>query len=131
MAKGDEFFLANTRASVHFVCFDCRVSFRQPGSSHWDPTVPTRAFPCPECRSPMQPMGRHFKAPPRRDKRQWLKVELLYQHGERFESGTSGLNEKCRTLADTVEYLATQGRSADSVLDVLHRIQRQRRGGSK
>jgi hypothetical protein len=29
----------------------------------------------------MTRLGRYFKAPPQRAKRQWLKVELLYHYG--------------------------------------------------
>jgi hypothetical protein len=67
--------------SVHFACFDCRKAFKQRGSSNWDPEVPQRSFLCPECKRPMTRLGRYFKAPPQRAKRQWLKVELLYHYG--------------------------------------------------
>ena len=70
---------------VHFACFACRVSFKQPGSSNWDARVPTRPFPCPNCKAPMRRMGRYFKAPPRRDVRRWRETVALYRAGERFD----------------------------------------------
>jgi hypothetical protein len=41
-------------------------------------TFDNRSFPCPECGKPMQVMGKDFKAPPQRDAKQWLKVEVLH-----------------------------------------------------
>lgn len=38
--------------------------------------------------------------------RQWLKVELLVSHGERFSEGGTRLGVECRTLATTVAYLS-------------------------
>lgn len=70
---------------VHFACFDCLKTFKQPGSSNWDANVPERPFPCPECGRPMARMGRHFKAPPRRSVRRWREVRRLYEQGERFD----------------------------------------------
>ncbi len=70
---------------VHFACFACRKTFKQPGSSNWDSNVPERPFPCPECKQPMVRMGRHFKAPSKRAVKAWAVVELAYRGGERFD----------------------------------------------
>lgn len=70
---------------VHFACFACRKTFKQPGSSTWDCNVPERPFPCPNCKQAMVRMGRHFKAPPQRAIRAWREVEERYQSGERFD----------------------------------------------
>ncbi len=70
---------------VHYACFACRKTFKQPGSSNWDSNVPERPFPCPECKQPMARMGRHFKAPRQRAVRAWRAVERLYSQGERFD----------------------------------------------
>jgi hypothetical protein len=70
---------------VHFACFDCRKSFKQPGSSNWDSNVPERPFPCPDCKKPMVRLGRYFKAPPSRSLKAWREVERLYLSGERFD----------------------------------------------
>ena len=69
---------------VRFACFTCRKAFKQIGSSAWDPDVPQRPFPCPECKEPMARMGRYFKAPPQRAVRAWHKVHEKYLQGERF-----------------------------------------------
>jgi hypothetical protein len=68
-------------------------------------------------------LGRYFKAPSQRAARQWLKVELLYHYGERFEAGHSGLGRKCRTLAGTVAYLVGSSRPEAKVRAVLQSIQ--------
>jgi hypothetical protein len=70
---------------VHFACFACRKTFKQPGSSNWDSNVPERPFLCPECKEPMARMCRHFKAPPQRSVRSWQQVERLYRCGVRFD----------------------------------------------
>jgi hypothetical protein len=70
---------------VHFVCFACRKTFKQQGSSNWDMNVPDRPFPCPNCKEPMNRMGRHFKAPSQLAIRAWREVEHRYQNGERFD----------------------------------------------
>lgn len=112
--------------TVHFACFNCRKEFKQRGSSNWDPDVPKRPFPCPECKRLMTRLGRYVKAPPQRATRQWLKVELLYHYGERFESGYLGLGDRCRTLADTVTYLSSPSRPAAKVRAVLADIRAMR-----
>ena len=112
--------------SVHFACFDCRKAFKQRGSSNWNSEVPQRSSLCPECKRPMTRLGRYFKAPPQHAKRQWLKVELLYHYGERFEAGNLGLGSKCRTLPGTVSYLAGPGRPEDEVRAILECIRASR-----
>jgi len=107
---------------AHFACFDCRKAFKQRGSSHWDSQVPERTYPCPGCQRPMARLGRHFKAPPQRARRQWLKTELLYRYGERFQSSRSGLGTTCRTLASAVGYLTTPARSTAEVRETLEQI---------
>lgn len=112
--------------TVHFACFACRKAFKQRGSSNWDPDVPQRPFPCPECKQPMQRFGRYFQPPPQRAARQWLKVELLFHFGERFESGTLALGNRCRTLHDTVAYLTGPTRPEAEVRAALERIRKTR-----
>jgi hypothetical protein len=111
---------------VHFVCFDCRKAFKQPESSNWNRAIPVRPFDCPNCKQPMTPLGRYFKAPPQRATRQWLKVELLAHFGEQFWSGNSGLGKKCDTLASTIPYLVESGHDESDVRKRLEFIRRQR-----
>jgi hypothetical protein len=77
--------VASATNKVHFACFACRKTFKQPGSSNWDSNVPQRPFPCPDCKQPMARMGRYFKAPPRRSVKAWSRVEAAYLGGERFD----------------------------------------------
>lgn len=116
--------------TVHFACFDCRVAFKQPNSSNWDIRIAQRPFDCPNCKQPMVRLGRYFKAPPKRAIRQWIKVELLVQYGERFVSGNSRLSTKCDTLPSTVEYLCDCGHDASEVRARLKWIREARRSDS-
>ena len=112
---------------AHFACFDCRKTFKQLESSNWDRAIPERPFDCPNCKQPMVRLGRYFKAPPQRAVRQWQKVELLYQYGERFESGNSGLSAKCDTLASTIRYLVEAGHAEADVRSELARTRKRHR----
>lgn len=109
--------------SVHHACFRCRKSFKQPGSSHWDPAVPVRPFSCPDCKRPMVRMGKYFKAPARRALKQWLKVELLHSYGERFEASETPVGVNCVDLRSAMEFLV---RSGHPVGDVRGRVARLR-----
>jgi hypothetical protein len=111
---------------VHFACFDCRKTFKQPESSNWNSAIPLRPLDCPNCKQPMVRLGRHFQAPPQRAARQWLKVELLHAFGERFEAGNSGLAAKCDTLASTIRYLVDAGHAEAAVRKQLERIRKRR-----
>jgi hypothetical protein len=111
---------------VHFACFSCQKAFKQQGSSNWDSNVPQRPFPCPDCKQPMVRLGRYFKAPRRNAIRQWLKIELLYKFGERFESSFTNISRKCKTLPDTVNYLTDQGLRRDEIDSFLKRARAKR-----
>jgi len=71
-------------------------------------------------------LDRHFKAPPQRATRQWLKVELLVAFGEDFFSSHSLLDKHCATLADTVSYLVKSGYDKKVVLGRLEQIRKSR-----
>jgi hypothetical protein len=112
---------------VHFACFNCRKTFKQPNSSDWDESVRPRTFACPECKTEMTRLGRYFRAPRRNATRQWQKVELLYRFGERFVSGHSGLGRSCRTLSTTIAYLAECGHSREAIDSSLKDIRAARK----
>jgi hypothetical protein len=112
---------------VHFACFRCRVAFKQRGSYIWDPEAPPRPQDCPNCKHPMTRLGRHFKAPPRLATNQWLKVELLYLFGERFESSHLRLGTRCDTLRSAVSYLSESGHLAEAVRDRLELLRQERK----
>src|SRR5262249_37724894 len=111
-----------TTSTVHFACFDCRKAFKQRGSSNWDPAVPLRPFPCPNCKKPMTRLGRYFKTPPQRAVREWLKIELLYHYGERFEREEYDRGGRFRNLASTLRNLTSPGNPANQVRERLEQI---------
>jgi hypothetical protein len=61
----------------HYACFDCRKTFKKPGSTFVrggsGGYVP-RLVPCPDCGRPMKPMGLLFRAPPRRAVKAWKRL---------------------------------------------------------
>jgi len=72
---------AGFKSLYHFsyACTGCRKSFKRPGG----PKAPELRR-CPNCGGKAQNVGRHFKAPPATDARQWAKVEFLLEHGFPF-----------------------------------------------
>lgn len=73
-------------------------------------------------------MGKYFKAPPKRDVKQWFKVELLYGFGEQFVSSQPNISRQCDTLRATVAYLVDSGHDESDVRARLDSI-RGLRGG--
>ena len=112
--------------TVHFVCFDCRKSFKQHGSSYSDRATEERPYPCPNRKRAMVKLGKYFKAPPQRATRQWLKVELLYRYGIRFNSSNMRTKEEWCTLASTVRSLSGN-QSLEHVRKQLNQIRASRR----
>ena len=112
--------------TVHFACFNCRVAFKQPGSSNWKSEIPQRPFRCPNCKCQMLRLGKYFKAPPQHNTRQWYKVELLCHYGERFVSSNLRLGIHCKTLTDAIGYLSNASRPESEVRTVLKSIRARR-----
>jgi hypothetical protein len=80
----------------HMACFNCRIALK---------TVTI----CPNCNNAMVNMGLDFKAPKRRDTKQWKKVELLYQNGVHFSScGCGGPGYRPKRLNELADFLAAQ-----------------------
>ncbi len=82
---------------VAHACFDCRVSFkralRQDGTSAH----------CPNCGNLLNPMGRGFKVPPRKNVEGWSVVARLYQAGFRFPTNWVRANPPLPTRAREVD----------------------------
>jgi hypothetical protein len=74
----------------------------------------------------MGKLGNYFKAPPQRATRQWIKVELLYRYGIRFDFRNTRTTEDWRTLASTVRSLSGN-RSLAYVRKQLNQIRALRR----
>lgn len=71
-------------------------------------------------------LGRYFQAPSQRATRQWLKVELLYRHGEHFETSTPSRARHYATLTDVIAYLAKTSGGEEAVRTVLDQIRAER-----
>ena len=72
------------RQAIAHACFGCRKSFKVSALDLG------RVHACPDCGEPMRMMGRHFKAPRKRDLDGWRKVERLYDAGLRFWDSKTG-----------------------------------------
>jgi hypothetical protein len=105
---------------LHYACFDCRKTFKQP--FRLEPNfkitsrgkvqqtggiiVPVGSEQCPECKKPMQQMGRDFKAPKQNNIKQWEKVRQLANAGFRyFSCGCDGPGTRPRHLREVPEFL--------------------------
>lgn len=126
--------LHSAEHSQHYACFWCRKAFKQRGSRHpsqfWI-EAPDRPFPCPDCKTPMVPLGRDFKAPPQRAKAEWLTIELLQSFGIIFEVPvveTGGPGPRPTKLSDAVEFLTGRGLDSVEVRRRVDSIRRQRSG---
>lgn len=94
----------------HYACFTCRKSFKQPGTSESESLPSRRAFLCPQCRRPMADIGSDFKAPRRRDRDQWAKVEALYAFGYLFRPRCcKGPGTRPRDMRELREVLRSTG----------------------
>ena len=81
-----------------YACFECRKVFRKEVRADWSSGKPVRKESpetCPDCGGPMHNMGRHFKAPRRKDVAQWREVERLFRAGLFFQyRGGRGLGRR-------------------------------------
>ena len=120
----------------HFACFDCRKVFRVRPPAEWvDPAVRAGEFHplvrCPDCRRPMINMGLDFKAPRKRDVKQWKKVEALHAAGISFHTcGCGGPGDMPGTLREVPAFLANRAKQcAKSARDQKQNNAVRRRSG--
>lgn len=99
----------------HFVCLSCRRSMKRATPYVWDktavrhqPKMKMEKVICPECRGEMLYMGEKFTPPPRKDLRQWKKLEWLLQSGW---SGYSWPTTAKMNLRDAQDSLAAASRA--------------------
>ncbi|QWP77451.1 hypothetical protein J5226_03320 [Lysobacter sp. K5869] len=124
----------------HFVCFACRKQYRLRGSEGASARVWSASLgrfehrsgkredaACPQCGETLQALGHDFKAPARRDRRQWLKVELLWRFGCGYAMGWDGPGERPRRLSGAVEFLIRRGHSENEVRVALAELRARRR----
>ncbi len=102
------------RYKRHYACFACRKAFRVRPTEEWaDANVRsgsvTLVVKCPDCGHPMHEMGLDFKAPRKKNRKQWKKVEVLHAAGITFGScGCGGPGYRPRTMREVPEFLAEQ-----------------------
>lgn len=90
---------------ANFACLACRIAFKKPGLLSLDDEEKF-SYPCPNCHTRMQYMGRTFKAPRRNALRQWRVVRTLIENGYRFD--TYGGDPLPTTQTELAERLANQ-----------------------
>jgi hypothetical protein len=64
-------------SSAKYVCFNCRVCFHK-----WSPR--NDFIDCVNCKKRMTYAGSAFRAPPKRDVKEWAKLEILIRGGMKF-----------------------------------------------
>jgi hypothetical protein len=71
-----------TPYNMAFACLSCCKSFKR----EFDPQeeYPTE-LACPDCSGPAHNFGLNFKAPKKKDAKQWQKMRYLFSHGFRFQ----------------------------------------------
>lgn len=69
-------------SSWKFVCFDCRLCFHR--WTHWASSLDKNPPICTCCKKAMMFAGTAFRAPPRRDVKEWVKLEVYIRAGNRF-----------------------------------------------
>ncbi len=80
------------------VCFRCRKVFKKP---HWYKTAQEpepKKYRCPDCNQPMVGMGYKFRAPARRDIKEWNRIEEAVKNG--VEWGLPTLRKEDRNRSD-------------------------------
>ncbi len=94
-----------------YVCFKCRKVFKQTNSVELPESLglsngKVQECKCPQCGTLMADMGHDFKAPKQKDRQQWEKVRLLFQHGFAYHScGCGGPGFRPSRLQDVYEFV--------------------------
>jgi DNA-directed RNA polymerase subunit RPC12/RpoP len=107
-----------------YACFTCRKVFKQTSNQELEKKeIQNRQYKCPQCGEIMKDMGHDFQAPKQKDRKQWLKVELLYNNGFTYHScGCGGPGYRPAKLSEVEEFLrsnkmpASEGERLLSVL---------------
>lgn len=88
---------AKYTSSARYACFDCRVCFHKTkysGGNH----------KCPTCKKQMLFCGTAFRAPPKRNVREWAKLEVLVRAGMKFHYCGGNGQLKGTTIRDARDY---------------------------
>ncbi|MNI45398.1 hypothetical protein D3C73_998220 [compost metagenome] len=91
-----------------FACFSCRKVFKQVSNLELSETENlNRLYKCPQCNEIMKDMGHDFKAPRQDDRKQWTKVELLYNNGFSYHScGCNGPGYRPVKFSEVEEFIS-------------------------
>jgi hypothetical protein len=123
-----------------WVCLDCRKMFR-PYLAHGAVPLGRRAkagtqhapslaaAPCPQCRQPMQRVGRYFKPPKQRNIKQWAKVRLLIAHGVDFHGWQAARPPQRPSEAAAYVNEHMQVSEAERLLRAIAKRNKHRHGG--
>ena len=60
-------------------CFSCRKVFKKP--HYYGPAEDAPLYPCPDCGEPMKAMGYKFRAPEKKNKKEWQRIEKCEKDG--------------------------------------------------
>lgn len=92
---------------LHYVCFDCRKQFKRvleydilkekykkDKSFNFEKAYEKiesdtnnnffKAAVCPDCKKELSIIGFDFQAPPKKDKKSWMRIKKIYQQGFHF-----------------------------------------------
>ena len=92
-----------------YVCFKCRKSFKRKLKEGLIEKI------CPECGGVSVGLARHFKAPRKKDLKQWEKVEYLVANGFSFShqyDEEGNLVPYPKTMEEAVIFVKTYGKNA-------------------
>ncbi len=94
-----------------YACFGCRKVFKQTSNFELSKEeIENRTYKCPQCGETMKDMGHDFHAPKKNDKKQWRKVELLYEHGFTYHScGCGGPGYRPAKLSEVADFIKQEG----------------------
>ncbi|MFD0588732.1 hypothetical protein ACFQZE_12095 [Paenibacillus sp. GCM10027627] len=92
-----------------YACFNCRKVFKQKSAYELSKIENAkREYKCPQCSEVMKDMGHDFQAPRQIDKKQWAKVQLLYQNGFTYHScGCGGPGHRPAKLSEVEEFISS------------------------
>lgn len=94
-------------SSGKYVCFDCRVCFHKWGQNG--------ASKCPNCLTTLIYAGSAFRAPARRNVKEWAKLEILIRAGMKFHYCGGNGQIKGMTKKDAEEYRKRKTKTGSTI----------------
>lgn len=88
--------------TISYACLECKTA--QKRQIEGLPSEYPLKMSCPICKADMYHVGRNFKAPKKKDKKQWAKIRFLISHGFLFQKiKPGGINTDSVPYPDTLE----------------------------